>query len=231
MSTSSSGSARALPSADVQLVLASASPRRRAILEGLGLRVFARSADVDETPRADETPEALVRRLAAAKARAVADALDADLAPQGAGRLPVLGSDTVVVLDGEVLGKPVDREDAIATLLRLGGRVHEVLTGVAVVSGVGVQVGVSRSRVEFRDITPQEAAAYWATGEPRDKAGAYGIQGIGGIFAVRLDGSHSGVMGLPVAETEALLRAAGVDTWRHRSGDDVPAGSMRTPSA
>lgn len=197
---------------DVQVVLASASPRRRELLERLGLRVRTEPADIDETPGEGETPEALVQRLAVGKARAVAERLRS---VQGA-HPPVLGSDTEVVLDGRVFGKPADRADALAMLARLSGRVHEVLTAVAVVTVTDVQVVLSRSRVEFRKIEAEEAEAYWATGEPRGKAGAYGIQGVGGIFAVRLDGSYSGVMGLPLAETELLLRGAGVDVWRHR---------------
>jgi septum formation protein len=198
--------------ADAQLVLASASPRRLLLLEQIGLRVRALPAEIDETPGEGETPEALVRRLAADKARAVADRLRAE---QGA-HPPVLGSDTEVVLEGRVFGKPAGRSDALAMLARLSGRVHEVLTAVAVVTAAGVQVALSRSRVEFREIAREEAEAYWATGEPRDKAGAYAIQGMGAIFAVRLDGSYSGVMGLPLAETELLLRGVGIDVWRQR---------------
>lgn len=198
--------------ADAQLVLASASPRRLLLLEQLGLQVRALPARIDETPEVDETPEALVRRLASGKARAVADRLRAEEGTHP----PVLGSDTEVVLDGSVFGKPADRTDALAMLARLSGRVHEVLTAVAVVAAAGVQVALSRSRVEFREIAREEAEAYWATGEPRDKAGAYAIQGMGAVFAVRLDGSYSGVMGLPLAETELLLRGAGIDVWRQR---------------
>jgi len=197
---------------DIQVVLASASPRRRELLERLGLRVRSLAADIDETPGEGEAPEALVQRLAVAKAQAVA----AQLRAARNDHPPVLGSDTEVVLEGRVFGKPADRDDALAMLARLSGRVHEVLTAVAVVTATDVQVVLSRSRVEFREIPRAEAEAYWATGEPRDKAGAYGIQGVGGIFAVRLDGSFSGVMGLPLAETELLLRDAGVDVWRHR---------------
>lgn len=195
-----------------QLVLASGSPRRRELLEGLGFKLLVRAADIDETPGVDEAPLALVERLARSKAEAVHAQLRAE---DPAFDLPVLGSDTIVVLAGEVLGKPRDRDDALSMLGRLSGSTHDVLTGVAVVRET-VQVVVSRSQVRFRTIEGEEAEAYWATGEPRDKAGAYGIQGIGGIFVERLEGSHSGVMGLPVAETETLLRAAGVDVWRHR---------------
>lgn len=195
-----------------QLVLASGSPRRRELLLRLGLKLHVRAADIDETPLANESPRDLVARLARRKASAV----HARLRAESAGlELPVLGADTIVVMDGDVLGKPRDRDEALGMLDRLSGSTHEVLTGVALVHDT-VQVAVSRSQVRFRTIDAAEAEAYWATGEPCDKAGAYGIQGIGGIFVASLDGSYSGVMGLPVAETETLLLKAGVDVWRHR---------------
>lgn len=205
---------------DAQLVLASGSPRRLALLETLGIRVRQRATDIDERARPGEAADALVLRLAEAKARAGL-ALEATAGAV----LPVLGADTVVVLDDVVLGKPVDRADGLRMLAALSGREHEVLTAVAVAAPAGIQLRLSRSRVGFREIPAAEAARYWLTGEPCDKAGAYGIQGVGGIFVERLEGSFSGVMGLPVAETEALLRAAGVDCWRHRS---PTGGSART---
>lgn len=198
-----------------QLVLASASPRRAALLERLGIRVRAMPASLDEAPRSDETPENLARRLALDKARHVAERV-----PETLRGLPVLGSDTVVALGDEILGKPADRDDALAMLARLSGRTHDVFTAVAVIASAGVQVAVSRSRVRFRDLEPGEAERYWATGEPVDKAGAYGIQGIGGVFVEHIEGSPTGVMGLPVVETELLLRAAGVDTWQGRRPTD-----------
>ena len=193
-----------------QLVLASGSPRRLEILTGLGIRVRQCPVDVDETVESGESAESLVRRLALAKA-------EAGRSP-GTGGLPVLGADTVVALDGRVLGKPSGRDEAVDMLLALSGRSHEVLSGVAVADGRGdrIRVRVSRSIVRFRDLQRNEAEFYWSTGEPRDKAGAYGIQGVGGIFVSHLEGSFSGVMGLPVAETEELLRMAGVDCWRYR---------------
>jgi septum formation protein len=193
---------------DAQFVLASASPRRAELLRTLGLRFLVRPTDTDETVRPGELPEALVARLATDKARAGA----------GDAALPVLAADTVVEIDGTVLGKPRGEADGLAMLAALSGREHRVLSGVAVLAGDDVQVHVSRTTVAFREIDAAEARAYWATGEPADKAGAYGIQGIGGIFVRRLEGSFTGVVGLPVAETEALLRAAGVDCWRHRVG-------------
>lgn len=190
---------------DVQLYLASASPRRRELLTLLGLRFERLDAPVDETPLPGETPSDYVRRLALAKARAGLALL------AGRTEVPVLGADTTVVLDGEMLGKPRDRDDGLAMLARLSGREHRVLSGVAMVRGSHEQVRVQISRVQFRELDETERAAYWATGEPVDKAGAYGIQGLGAIFVSELHGSHSGVMGLPLCETAELLCAFGVD--------------------
>jgi septum formation protein len=195
-----------MPPRPVQLVLASASPRRAELLSQLGLVFTVRALDIDETRQQGETVEAMVRRLALTKA---------DVAACGE-TLPVLGADTAVVIDDELLGKPADRVEGLRMLSLLSGRTHEVLTAVAVVRGGRNDVRLSRSRVTFREITCAEAEAYWETGEPRDKAGGYGIQGIGGIFAERIEGSYSGIVGLPLAETEALLQAFGVDTWQYR---------------
>ncbi|MDD3517161.1 MAG: Maf family protein [Chromatiales bacterium] len=182
------------------LVLASASPRRRQLLEQIGIACLVRPADVDETPRADETAPAFAARLAFDKARAVRN--DAGL--------PVLGADTVVVVDGRMLGKPRDRADGLDMLERLSGRSHEVISAVAMVRG-GHEAGrVSVSAVRFRAITAAEREAYWASGEPADKAGAYAIQGLGALFVEHLEGSYSGVMGLPLFETGELLAAFGI---------------------
>ncbi len=186
-----------------QFYLASASPRRRQLLEQLGLSFEVVVADVDEDPKPGEKPGDYVSRLAEAKALAVVERL-------GRPGLPVLAADTAVVLDGAILGKPEDREDAIAMLRRLGGRSHQVLSAVALWHAGRVRVALSRSEVSFRAIDPAEAAAYWESGEPRDKAGAYGIQGMGGMFVEHLSGSYSGVMGLPLFETAALLKEAGI---------------------
>ncbi len=132
----------------------------------------------------------------------------------------VIGSDTAVVLDDEILGKPIDEDDAIAMLLKLSGRQHSVLTGVALRGPDGVHTALSSTDVSFREISPDEALAYWHSGEPRDKAGAYGIQGRGGAFVTAISGSYSGVVGLPVYETVQLLRAAGVDILLQRKDDD-----------
>jgi septum formation protein len=195
-----------------QLILASRSPRRAELLGRLQLAFSVRPVACDETVRAGETPGGLVRRLAAEKAELAA--------ADGDSQLPVLGADTVVVVDDVVLGKPVDGDAGLAMLRQLSGREHVVMTAVAVSAVRGtdrhLDVAVSSSRVWFADIDALELERYWATGEGRDKAGGYGIQGIGGILVRRIEGSHSGIMGLPLYETEALLRAAGVDTWRHR---------------
>jgi septum formation protein len=195
-----------------QLILASASPRRAALLRQLGLHFVIQPSDLDETPLAGESAEAMVRRLALAKARAAAAAN----AAHASADLPALGADTTVVCDGAMLGKPIDRADGLAMLAQLSGRRHDVLTAIALVHGDRVEVAMSISRVFFRHVHESEAAAYWATGEPRDKAGGYGIQGIGGIFVRRIEGSFSGIAGLPLAETEALLQTFGVNTWQYR---------------
>ena len=220
-----------------QLILASASPRRRQLLAGIGLAVLVLPADIDETVLAGETAQQYVWRLALTKARAVLARLSGGVGGGVAGGaggreggevgdglgvgLPVLAADTVVAIDGELLGKPVDRADALAMLGRLSGRTHTVLTAVAVTCRAAQAapveiVEVSVTHVTFRAIAAAEAEMYWATGEPRDKAGAYGIQGIGGIFAERIEGSYTGVMGLPIATAEALLRRVGVQCWQNR---------------
>ncbi len=187
-------------SCEPQLHLASSSPRRQEILRALGLAFTARGADIDESRIDGETPEQMVLRLAAAKASA---------AVVTQGRL-VLGADTAVVLGGCVLGKPRDGSDAVDMLMRLSGCSHTVLTGVALQTPDGSKVVVSATEVRFREIDRDEARAYWQSGEPRDKAGAYAIQGLGGMFVEAISGSYSGVVGLPVFETVKLLQAAGV---------------------
>jgi septum formation protein len=190
--------------------LASASPRRRQLLSQIGVIFQILSVDVDESIAAGEAAEGYVLRLARAKAAA------------GRGRriaaphAPVLGADTAVVADGAILGKPADSADAERMLALLSARTHEVLTAVALATDDGVLSHLSRSEVTFREITPEEARDYWNTGESRDKAGAYAIQGYGAVFVSGLRGSYSGVMGLPLFETAQLLRAAGVPCWKER---------------
>lgn len=186
------------------IYLASQSPRRRTLLAQLGVGFETLDVAIDETPQAGETPDALARRLAAGKVlagRACLDDADAHL---------VLGADTVVVLDGESLGKPRDGDDAARLLMRLSGRCHQVLSAVALASADGTRVRLSRSRVCFRELARPECEAYAASGEPLDKAGAYAIQGRAAAFVRELHGSYSGVVGLPLYETAELLREAGV---------------------
>lgn len=189
----------------IDLFLASNSPRRRELLEQVGVRYATVSVEVDESPLAGEAAEALVQRLALAKA-------EAGLAMRPDGHQePVLGADTLVVLDNEPLGKPRDREAALAMLARLSGRSHQVMTAVALVTGNRREVVLQESRVRFREIAAEERAAYWASGEPADKAGSYGIQGHGALFVEYLEGSYSGVMGLPLFETAQLLARFGIN--------------------
>jgi septum formation protein len=183
--------------AGVAIILASASPRRLQLLTACGWEVEVRPAHVDEAALPGEPAAAMVERLARHKARAVSS--DAEHI--------VVAADTTVVLDGEALAKPLDDADAQRMLGRLQGRTHEVLTGYCVRRGAREQVGVVRTEVAFRPLTDREIAAYVATGEPRDKAGAYGIQGQGGALVDRVVGSYPNVVGLPVAEVVAAIRA------------------------
>ncbi|HSN17289.1 MAG TPA: nucleoside triphosphate pyrophosphatase [Gammaproteobacteria bacterium] len=186
-----------------QFYLASTSPRRKQLLEQLGLRFELLAVEVDEAARPAEPPRDYVLRVALLKAEAVAAKLDKPA-------VPILAADTTVALDGDILGKPRDRQDAIEMLVRLGGRRHQVLSAVALWHEGVLETALSESQVRFRGISPAEAGAYWDSGEPRDKAGAYGIQGLGAIFVASLEGSYSGVMGLPLFETAALLGTAKV---------------------
>ncbi len=183
------------------LHLASTSPRRAEILAALGVPYSAAGVDLDETPLAGESPDKMVLRLAREKA----------VAARLTHSLPVLAADTVVVVDGSVFGKPLDQDDALAMLARLSGRSHQVMTGVAMLWDAGVQTVLSVTEVRFREIGPDEALAYWQSGEPRGKAGAYAIQGLGGVFVENVQGSYSGVVGLPVFETAELLATAGIE--------------------
>lgn len=182
------------------LYLASASPRRRELLRQIGVKHEAHPVDLDESRKPGESPREYVVRLAEAKAETAWTRIAPGL------RRPVLAADTTVVLDNEVLGKPRDRDDAIAMLTRLSGRTHEVLTAVALYDEHGMRSKVSVSRVQFRALEPGEAEKYWQSGEPQDKAGSYAVQGYAAIFIERIEGSYSGVMGLPLFETAELLR-------------------------
>ena len=219
-----------------QIYLASTSPRRRDLLDQLGIRYRALAIEVDEMQRANELPDAYVIRLARAKAGAGWQAV----APHGTGETrpvaiphgtwasavqgctsaargrmpkaacPVLGADTSVVLDGAVLGKPRDRAHGLEMLEQLSGRSHQVLTAIALVDGVREAMRLSVSTVVFRATTAAERDAYWETGEPLGKAGGYAVQGRAAIFIAHLAGSFSGVMGLPLYETAQVLNEFGV---------------------
>jgi septum formation protein len=194
--------------------LASGSPRRRALLEQIGVAYQVLAVAVDESIVPGESAGAYVRRLALAKATAGLEASRSAPAP-------VLAADTAVVLDGAILVKPTDRADGERMLEALSGRTHEVLTavalairGVAAADGQGMESRLSRSEVTFRTIPPAEARRYWESGEPEDKAGGYAVQGLAAVFIADLRGSYSGVMGLPLYETAELLDAAGIARWR-----------------
>ncbi|RZV37583.1 MAG: septum formation inhibitor Maf [Chromatiales bacterium] len=185
----------------LSLHLASTSPRRREILAALDIDFKVARVDVDEAPRDGESPGDMVVRLALAKAgAAVVDV--ADLA---------LGADTAVVIDEQTLGKPADQADCLRMLELLSGRAHKVVTGVALCGENKTWTALSETDVYFREISRDEALAYWHSGEPCDKAGAYAIQGLGGAFVERIEGSYSNVVGLPVFETVALLGDAGFE--------------------
>lgn len=193
----------------LQIYLASTSPRRRELLEQIGIcfKVVAQNAPEDH--QAGESLEFFVQRLALEKALAGLAGLE------DKNNCPVLGADTVVVVDDEWLGKPADKADAMAMLQRLSGRTHRVLSAVAVVGCDNLgqyreEVRFSESEVTFRPISADECAAYWGTGEPVGKAGAYAIQGLAAIYIERIEGSYSGVMGLPLFETGELLQQFGI---------------------
>jgi septum formation protein len=187
----------------MSLILASASPRRSELLRAAGYEFSIRVAGVDESCHGGESPEAYVRRVAIDKARAVVRRPDEF----------VLAADTTVVIDGKLLGKPVDAVDAVRMLGVLAGRAHEVLTGVCLLRPAGADVRVASTRVEFQPMTGDEIAWYVASGEPLDKAGAYGIQGRAARFVSRIEGSYSNVVGLPVAVVHEMLVRAG---WQPR---------------
>ncbi len=190
-----------------QLILASASPRRKELLEQIGVGFQVQPVDMDESMRPGEAVQQHVKRLAIEKAR-----LGYVRASQQENDLAVLAADTVVEIEGEVLGKPVNNGQAATFLARLSGRKHKVHTAVALVTGSNELIEVSSSEVEFTQLSEQQITAYVQTGEPLDKAGGYAIQGIAAQFIVNLNGSYSGVMGLPLYETAKLFSACGVST-------------------
>lgn len=188
------------------LFLASASPRRRELLTQIGVPFKLLPVTLDETPLAAESPEAYVQRLAREKALAGREVTGDDSAG-------VLGADTTVVVDERILGKPADRAEGLLMLETLSGREHRVLTAVALATRDACEVRLVTSWVRFRRIDRAEAEAYWASGEPCDKAGGYAIQGWGAVFVAEMRGSYSAVVGLPLCETAQLLDEAGIARW------------------
>ena len=188
------------------IYLASASPRRSALLAQIGVAHQVAPVVVDESVPSAETPESYVTRLAALKAATLWRRLTEP------DRMPVLGSDTTVVVDDSILGKPASEQECVRMLQLLSGRTHQVLTAVALQSVAGSDVRLSVSEVTFRELSIQEMRAYWRTGEPADKAGGYAVQGRAAIFISRIAGSYSGIMGLPLFETAELLATCKITT-------------------
>ena len=190
----------------VTLYLASSSPRRRAILEQLGITHSVLPQDIDEQRLPGEAPGDFVCRLAIAKAEAALASLKENE------EVACLGSDTTVVCNGEIFEKPVDEADALRILTALSGQTHQVMTAVALATRETTQFRQSVSEVTFRELSEAEIRTYWSSGEPADKAGAYGIQGLGAVFVREIKGSYSSIMGLPVMETLLLLKEVGITT-------------------
>lgn len=195
----------------MKIYLASRSPRRGELLRQIGVDFEVLPSDIDESVAPGEAPEHYVLRLARAKAQACVEAITLRRMPP----LPVLAADTTVCADGEILGKPENDAQAAAMLRMMSGRWHSVHTGVAVALGDRVEVLLCSTQVEMKTLSETEIAAYIATGEPRDKAGAYGIQGLAGAFVSRIEGSFTGVMGLPVFETAQLLGKFGLNLFNN----------------
>lgn len=192
-----------------KLILASGSPRRRELLERIGLKFTIQAANVDETLLPGISAREQVMRLSRIKAQAVADTQNEQTV--------ILSADTVVVLDGTILGKPKDAADAKKMLTALSGRSHLVLTGVTVWSGSGIETHCEETEVFLRPMTEAEIGAYIATGEPMDKAGAYGIQGYAALFVEKLVGDYYNVVGLPLCATALMLRRAGISVLEARA--------------
>ncbi|MEE9303543.1 MAG: Maf family protein [Thiotrichaceae bacterium] len=195
-----------------ELILASASPRRRELLDQIGIRYHVSPVDIDESALPDESAETLVKRLAQEKAEA-AWLQQRNKNPDI--NLPVLGADTLGVLDSQLLVKPRDYDHAYQMLSAMSGNCHEILTAVAIRHQHGCEVSLNVNTVYFKTLTDKEISTYWNSGEPKDKAGAYAIQGMGAVFIKRIEGSYSGVMGLPLYETQELLNK--VDSYVNSS--------------
>lgn len=189
----------------VQIILASASPRRKELLNQIKVAYRVHPVDLNETPLPNEAPLEYVQRVAAEKSAAC-------IAQLGAG-LPVLAADTAVVLDDLIMGKPKDRDDALTMLRQLSGKMHRVYSAISL-RGKEHRQAVSITEVTFRRLTECEIEAYWQSGEPVDKAGSYAIQGLGGVFVASINGSFSGVVGLPLFETSELLSRQGIELFK-----------------
>lgn len=192
----------------MKVILASQSPRRLELLQQIGVCPEVHPAHIDETPLSDESPEDYVNRLARSKAESVAQLCTGSL---------VIGSDTSVVIDQQILGKPESRDHFFTMFKRLSGAKHQVMTAVAVTDGQQTRSEVVITQVSFYPINEREIERYWLSGEPRDKAGGYGIQGLGALFVKEIQGSYSAVVGLPIAETSKILEKFGFSTWTQGS--------------
>lgn len=189
-----------------RIVLASASERRKHLLDQIGVSYDVVIVDINETPHKNETPVDYVKRLAEEKAKAGFE--------KSTKQFPALGADTTVVIDGCILGKPNNTQHSIDMLMRLSGKTHQVMTGVSMIDQYHQKSFVNITDVTFSDISQEQALAYWQTGEPRDKAGSYAIQGYAAIWVKEIKGSFSSVVGLPLYETAQLLNTFGVMVWR-----------------
>lgn len=187
----------------MKIILASASPRRRELLDQIGIRYDVRAVDIDESALPAETAEILVQRLAKEKAQAAWQ--------QSNKTMPVLGADTLGIIGSQLLVKPRDFEHAKEMLGNMSGQCHQILSAVALRHKNGTDVALNVNNVYFKTLTEKEIKSYWETGEPQDKAGAYAIQGLGAVFVKRIEGSYSGVMGLPLYETHRLLNGVKKD--------------------
>ncbi len=192
------------------LILASQSPRRKTLLSQLGYEFSCLPADIDEATLCNESPENYVLRMAITKAKVIVN--------RSTQESTVLGADTCVVLDNEILSKPINQQAALTILLKLSGRTHQVLTAIAVINSGKEQSRVVKTQVTFKTLTEQEIIKYWQTGEPQDKAGSYAIQGLGGQFVTHISGSYSAVVGLPLYETANILTAFNIKSALYNQG-------------
>ena len=192
------------------LILASASPRREKLLRQLGVNFVSEPQDIIEEKRIDESPEKFVKRMAEEKASSA-------FGKRKQKDIVVVASDTIVVCDKRVLGKPKDKSDGIKMLLTLSNKTHRVLSAVTVANTLRYKSTVSETSVSFREISEIEAECYWDSGEPEGKAGGYAIQGCGAVFVQSINGSYSGVMGLPLFQTAQLLSEFGIHSWQSAS--------------